>query len=58
MTERTASGDRVLELEFLGDKYSYRAFPIPSGRLTAQQLRRGMDAIVKAGRDEVPQPAR
>jgi arylsulfotransferase ASST len=54
MTERTAKGKPVLELELDGDRYSYRAFPIPRGRLTAQQLRQGMDAILSAQRGEVP----
>jgi arylsulfotransferase ASST len=53
MTEQTPSHENVLELEFLGDRYSYRAFPIPRGRLSAQQLRLGMNAILAAGRGEV-----
>jgi len=54
MTEKTPSRKPVLELEFLDDKYSYRAFPIPRGHLSAQQLRQGMNAIASAGRGEVP----
>jgi hypothetical protein len=56
-TERTATNEPVLEIEFGGDKWGYRAFPIPHGRLSAQQLRRGMDAILSANRGEIP-PAR
>jgi hypothetical protein len=57
MTEQTPAHKNVLELDFGGDKYSYRAFPIPHGRLTARQLRQGMDAILSANRGEIP-PAR
>jgi Arylsulfotransferase (ASST) len=57
VTERTPLKKPVLELEFLGDRYSYRAFPVPPGRLSAQQLRKGMDAILSNGRGEVA-PAR
>jgi Arylsulfotransferase (ASST) len=53
MSELTPLNKRVLEIEFDGDRYGYRAFPIPPRRLTAQQLRKGMDAILTAGRGEV-----
>jgi hypothetical protein len=48
MTERTPSGRRVLDLEFKDGKHSYRAFPIPPGRLTAQALRQGMNAVAQS----------
>jgi hypothetical protein len=48
-TERTPSGRRVFYLRFNGDMHSYRSFPIPRGRLSAQQLRKGMNAVAKAG---------
>ena len=46
----------VIAIDFGGDKFGYRAFPIPHGRLTAQQLRRGMDAILSAGRGDISAP--
>jgi arylsulfotransferase ASST len=55
MTERTPSNKQVIEIEFRGDRYGYRAFPIPAGRISAQQLRQGMDAILIAKRSNVPQ---
>jgi Arylsulfotransferase (ASST) len=54
MTERTPSGKRVFDLRFKNDMHSYRAFAIPRGRVTAQQLRQGMD---RAPRSVAP-PAR
>jgi hypothetical protein len=55
-SELTPSNRRVFELEFHGDRYGYRAFPVPHGRLTAQQLRKGMDAILTTGRGEIAAP--
>jgi len=54
MTERTPANKHVIEIDFGGDKWGYRAFPIPHGRVSAQQLRQGMDAILSANRGEVP----
>jgi hypothetical protein len=48
MTERTPSGKRVLDLLFLNDMHSYRAFPIPPGQLTAQALRQGMNRLAQS----------
>jgi hypothetical protein len=56
MSELTPAGARVIEIKFHGDKWGYRAFPIPHGRLTAQQLRKGMDAMLATGAGEVPPP--
>jgi hypothetical protein len=58
MTERTEANRPVIEIEFGGDRYGYRAFPIPRDRVTAQELRRGMDAMLTAGAGEVPAPRR
>jgi hypothetical protein len=55
MTEQTASGKPVLELAFLNEMDSYRAFPIPRGQLSPQRLRQGMN---KAARAVVPPPPR
>jgi len=53
MTERTPSNRGVLEIKFRGDRFGYRAFPIPRGRLTAQQLRTAMDAVVRTNREDI-----
>ena len=45
MTERTPGGRRVMDIDFRDDMHSYRAFPIPKGRISAQQLRRGMNVV-------------
>ena len=51
MTEHTANGrKRVLLIKMGGDRYSYRAFPIPHGKITARALRRGMDAMPQPNR--------
>src|SRR2546421_2551191 len=57
MTELTPAGRPVVEIKFRGDRFGYRLFPIPHGRIRAQQLRRGMDAIVSANREDVPPSA-
>ena len=54
MTERTPANKGVLEIKFRGDRFGYRAFPIPRGRISARQLRRAMDAVVSTNREDVP----
>jgi hypothetical protein len=44
IAEYAASGSRLFKLQF-PDSFSYRAFPVPAGRITAQQLRQGMDTM-------------
>jgi Arylsulfotransferase (ASST) len=41
--EYASNGSQLFELRY-PDAFSYRAFPVPTGRVTAQQLRDGMDA--------------
>jgi hypothetical protein len=41
-----SSGHRIFELQ-LPYGFFYRAFPVPTGEITADQLRRGMNAMVK-----------
>ena len=53
MTEFTPSNKPVFAIDFGGDKVGYRSFPIPHGRISAQQLRKGMDAILTTGRGEI-----
>jgi hypothetical protein len=45
VTEQTARGEPVLEIEFDDDLYSYRAVPVLPGRLTARALRAGMERM-------------
>ena len=45
ITEQTPSGAVVLELHLGSNTESYRAQPIPPGRLAASSLRRGMDRM-------------
>jgi arylsulfotransferase ASST len=54
MTELTSASRGVLEVKFGGDRFGYRSFPIPHARISAQQLRRSMDAVVRAHREDVP----
>ncbi len=44
VTELTAAGSRVFELDFPAPIFSYRANPILADQLSATQLRTGMDA--------------
>ena len=53
MTEFTASNKPVIAIDFGGHRFGYRSFPIPHGRISAQQLRKGMDAILTTGRGEI-----
>jgi hypothetical protein len=53
MTEQTPSGDQALAILFDGDRYSYRAFPIQRGQLSAQALRQGMNRILRDDRSEI-----
>jgi hypothetical protein len=46
VTEQRESGAIVRRFRFDG-RFSYRAFPIEPGRLSASELRRGMDAMAK-----------
>jgi hypothetical protein len=39
----------VLDLTFHGDRWSYRAIPVPRGQLSAATLRRGMSALAQTG---------
>ena len=39
-----SSGQRIFELQ-LPYGFFYRAFPVPSGEITADQLRHGMNAM-------------
>jgi arylsulfotransferase ASST len=48
VTEQTATGATVAHLYFNDSKYSYRAFPILPGTLTAGALRRGMDRMARS----------
>ncbi len=41
-----SSGQRIFQLQ-LPYGFFYRAFPVPSGRITAQQLRKGMNAMAE-----------
>ncbi|MGI8622915.1 MAG: hypothetical protein ACR2NB_05380, partial [Solirubrobacteraceae bacterium] len=47
ITEQTRDGQVRFSLSF-AKLFSYRAFPIPRGRLDRQALRRGMDAIQRS----------
>jgi hypothetical protein len=47
VTEETPSGHFVVTLRFLKDHWSYRANPVPPGRLNPAALRRGMDRMAK-----------
>lgn len=42
-----SSGQRIFELQ-LPYGFFYRAFPVPSGEITAEQLRNGMNAMAKS----------
>jgi hypothetical protein len=44
VTEFAADGSRNFRMTFANGVFSYRAFPVPSGVLTADALRAGMDA--------------
>jgi hypothetical protein len=46
MEERAANGALVLRLSFHQPYYSYRAFPVPPGRLSARRLIANMDAML------------
>jgi hypothetical protein len=50
ITEQTPAGTVLLALRFTGEERSYRAQPLEPGRLSAAQLRRGMDRMVGAKR--------
>jgi hypothetical protein len=45
VTEQTPAGAVVLSLHFSGDHKSYRAQPLPRGRVSAAELRHGMDLM-------------
>jgi arylsulfotransferase ASST len=45
VTELAPGGSRRFSLEFARGQYSYRASPIPRGRLSRHALRAGMDAM-------------
>jgi Arylsulfotransferase (ASST) len=47
VTEETPGGHFVTTLRFLDDHWSYRANPVPPGRLNPAALRRGMDRMAK-----------
>jgi hypothetical protein len=56
MTEMTVAGEQVLGILLGGDVhdvYSYRAFPMPPGQLSAKTLRHAMTEIVHADRVEI-----
>jgi hypothetical protein len=56
MTEMTPAGKQVLGILLGGnvhDVYSYRAFPIPPGQLSARTLRHRMSQIVHSDRVEI-----
>jgi len=44
VTEFNSAGNRTFRLHF-GGPFSYRAFPVPDGRLSAEALRHGMSAM-------------
>jgi hypothetical protein len=46
VTEFDASGNRVFRLRFGGEVFSYRANPVPTGRLDIDELRAGMNAML------------
>jgi hypothetical protein len=48
VTEFDAAGNRVFLLRFGGEVFSYRANPVPSGRLDIHELRVGMDSMFAA----------
>jgi hypothetical protein len=48
VTEQAPSGRVVLALRFRDRRLSYRAVPLVPGALSARELRRGMDAMVRA----------
>jgi hypothetical protein len=48
VTETTASGKRVLRITFPGS-VTYRAFPVPPGRIGAARLRAAMDTMHPRG---------
>jgi len=50
VTEASPSGQPLLRLSLLRSHYSYRAFPIPFGRLSAGALRKAMDKMNPRGR--------
>ena len=50
VTEASPSGQRLLRLSLLNSHYSYRAFPIPFGRLSPGALRKAMDKMNPRGR--------
>ena len=47
ITEQAPGGATVAHLYFRDLKYSYRAFPVPAGRLSASALRRAMDRMTR-----------
>jgi len=47
ITEQAPGGAAVAHLYFRDLKYSYRAFPVLSGRLSASALRRAMDRMTR-----------
>jgi arylsulfotransferase ASST len=48
VTEQTPAGAVVLSLRFSGEHESYRAQPLPPGRVRAAALRHGMNQMAKA----------
>ena len=50
VTEQTQAGAVVLALRFTGKEETYRAQPLPPGRVSASALRRAMDRMVSARR--------
>jgi hypothetical protein len=49
MSEITPRHKKVLDLTFHGDRWSYRAIPVPRGQLSPAALRRGMSALAQTG---------
>ena len=47
VTEQAPGGATVAHLYFDKLKYSYRAFPVPPGTLTAADLRHAMDRMAR-----------
>ncbi len=43
VTELTPAGKLVFRIQLLDSWFSYRAFPVPYGKITREQLREGMD---------------
>ena len=43
VTELAPDGKLVFRIQLLDSWFSYRAFPVPYGKITREQLREGMD---------------